>query len=380
MMGFVSDRTRTRLGRRRPYLLAGAVPLCLSMWYFFTAPSFGTNMGLAVWATLSLMAFNTFSTVLNIPYSSLTPELTSDYHEQSALNGFRFGFAICGTLIGAAAVQPLVGILGGGDIKRGWSLAGLVLGAVVTLTSLLAFFGTKEKPHSREELPKENFFATYKAVFSNRPFVILIFSYTLHLTAITLLQGIIVYYTKYIYRDEAMATPAMAMLLVVGLVFVPVSVLVSKRIGKKLTYPLFFAILAISTLGIFLFAHTVGKPFFYAVMVFGGAGIGFSLATPFAMVPDTVEWDAARTGSRKEGAYYGMWTFFAKLGAALAGLISGVILSAGGYIVDAVQSEPALLAIRLIIGPIPAAILVAGIILMHFYPLDEKTYESMGKH
>jgi GPH family glycoside/pentoside/hexuronide:cation symporter len=376
VMGYISDRTRTRLGRRRPYLLAGAVPMGLAMWLFFTAPGFTTSQtAILIWAALALMLFNTFSTVLNIPYSSLTPELTGDYHEQTSLNGFRFGFAVFGTLIGAAAVQPLVGLFGGA--RHGYSMTGLVLGALVTITSLRTFLGTKERPRSKEELPKENIFATYRAVFANKPYVILILTYMLHLVALTLLQGIIIYYTKYIYNDELMATPAMAMLLVVAMVFIPVSVAVSKRIGKKLTYQICFIILAIATCAIFFLGHMLGKPFFYAVMVFAGIGVGFNYVAPFAMVPDTVAYDAITTGSRKEGAYYGMWTFFSKIGSSLAMLISGLILSAGGYIADTVQAPSALMAIRLIIGPVPALVFVAAIILVHFYPLDEKTYEKL---
>jgi GPH family glycoside/pentoside/hexuronide:cation symporter len=375
LMGYISDRTNTRFGRRRPYLLAGAVPMGLALWFFFTAPGFTGTAALVIWATLALMLFNTFSTVLNIPYSSLTPELTGDYHEQTSLNGYRFGFAVIGTLIGAAAVQPLAELFGGG--ARGYSFTGLILGALVTLTSLLTFFGTKEQPRPKDKGPPEKLFATYKGVFSNRPFVILLSTYTLHLLALTLLQGIIIYYTKYVYHDAGMATPAMAMLLVVAMVFIPVSVLVSRRIGKKRTYQICFIILAASTTAIFFLGHVLGQPFFYAVMVFAGAGVGFNYVAPFAMVPDTIAYDAARTGSRKEGAYYGMWTFFSKIGASLAALLSGLILTAGGYVADAVQSPQALLAIRLIIGPVPAVIFVAAVVLVQMYPLDEKTYRQL---
>jgi GPH family glycoside/pentoside/hexuronide:cation symporter len=375
VMGFISDRTRTPLGRRRPYLLAGALPMGLSLWYFFTVPPFTSPAALLLWATLALMAFNTFSTVLNIPYSSLTPELTGDYHEQSSLNGYRFGFAVFGTLIGAAAVQPLVGLFA--TARQGYSVTGLILGALVTVTSLLTFLGTRERPRDPSAYPTGGFFATYRTVFANRPFVILITTYTLHLGALTLLQGIIIYYTKYVLHDAAMATPAMALLLVVAMVFIPVSVVVSRRIGKKRTYQICFVILALATGALFFLGHRLGAPFFYAVMVFAGIGVGFNYVAPFAMVPDTVAYDAARTGSRKEGAYYGMWTFFSKIGAALAGLCSGLILTAGGYVPDAAQTPGALLAIRLIIGPIPALIFLAAIFLVQLYPLDEEACRNL---
>jgi GPH family glycoside/pentoside/hexuronide:cation symporter len=376
-MGFISDRTKTPLGRRRPYLLAGAVPMGLAFWFFFTVPDVSGQTALALRAALALILFNTFSTILNIPYSSLTPELTSDYHEQTSLNGFRFGFAVFGTIIGAAAVQPLVGLFA--NPRRGYSMTGLILGCVVTFTSLLTFFGTKEKKRAKPALPPENIFKTYYEVFTNRPFVILVMTYMLHLTALTLLQGIIIYYTKYIYNNEAVATPAMALLLLVAMAFIPVSVIVAKKIGKRAVYQICFIILSIATVVIFFLGHVLGIRFFFAVMVFAGIGVGFNYVAPFAMVPDTVTYDELRTGRRKEGAYYGIWTFFSKLGASFAALLSGVILHAGGYIADAVQTDAALFAIRLIIGPIPAAVFVAAALLIRLYPLDEKACREMAE-
>ncbi|MDR0452126.1 MAG: MFS transporter [Treponema sp.] len=375
-MGFISDRTRTPLGRRRPYLLAGAIPMGLAFWFFFTVPNVSGQTALTVWAALALVLFNTFSTVLNVPYSSLTPELTGDYHEQTSLNGFRFGFAVFGTIIGAAAVQPLTGLFP--SPRQGYSMTGLILGGIVAVTSLLTFFGTREKKQAKAALPPEKFFKTYRAVFTNRPFVVLVTTYTLHITALTLLQGIIIYYTKYIYNNEAVATPAMAVLLLVAMAFIPVSVLVAKRIGKRAVYQICFIILSIATTVIFFLGHTLGIRFFFAVMVFAGIGVGFNYVAPFAMVPDTIAYDEARTGSRREGSYYGIWTFCSKIGSSLAALLSGLILQAGGYIADAAQPESALFAIRLIIGPVPAVVFIGAALLMRSYPLDEEACREIA--
>jgi GPH family glycoside/pentoside/hexuronide:cation symporter len=383
VMGYISDRTQSRWGRRRPYLLFGALPMMLTMWLFFTGPEIENPLALALWAILTLMLLNTASTVINIPYSSLTPELTDDYHERTSLNGYRFGCAVFGTIAGAAAVQPLVRIFASPAAadplldKRGFSVMGLILGAVMMGVTFLTFLGTREKPHTKKDFPTEGFFATYKAVFTNRPYVILLLTYALHLMGITFLQSILVYYTEYIYHRGDLTTPAMILLLVTAMIFIPVSVLVSKKIGKKLTYQICFVIIASAGMIIFFLGHILGPNFFLLLMVYAGIGVGFSYVSPFAMVPDTVEFDAVKTGERKEGAYYGMWTFTSKSGQALAVFISGLVLSGGGYIPGAVQSEGALLAIRLIIGPFPALILLAAFFLIRFYPLDETTYRKI---
>jgi GPH family glycoside/pentoside/hexuronide:cation symporter len=383
LMGYISDRTNSRWGRRRPYLLFGAIPLFLTMIFFFIKPDYLASSGaphpivLTVWAVIALMLLNTASTVINIPYSSLTPELTSDYHERTSLNGYRFGCAVFGTIIGAAAVQPIVGAFP--TRKAGFIAVGVLLGGIVAVTTLLTFFGTKECPHRKEDFPVKGFFTTYKEVFTNKPYLILLFTYALHLCAITFLQGILVYYTKYIYNNEGLATPAMVALLLVAMVFIPISVIVAKKIGKKLVYQICFLILGSTCLLIFFFGHTIGHNFFLGIMIYAGIGLGFSYVAPFAMVPDAVEYDAVKTGERKEGAYYGIWTFIAKVGQSLSVFLSGLILSAGGYIADAIQGDSSLFAIRLIIGPIPAAIFAVAIIVIRFYPLDEKTYNTLVK-
>jgi GPH family glycoside/pentoside/hexuronide:cation symporter len=201
MMGFISDRTLTRLGRRRPYILFGAIPMMLAMWFFFTAPPIGNPVLLTLWAVLALMLLNTASTVINVPYASLTPELTDDYHERTSLNGYRFGCAVFGTILGAAAVQPLTEFFAGpgkANAKFGWSMMGLTLGVITAIVTLLTFFGTREKHHTKKDLPTEGFFATYKVVFTNRPYVRLILTYALNMTGITFLQSILAYYTEYI--------------------------------------------------------------------------------------------------------------------------------------------------------------------------------------
>ncbi|QQO09544.1 MFS transporter [Breznakiella homolactica] len=375
VMGYISDRTRSRWGRRRPYLLFGAVPLFLTMWFFFTNPQIENPVLLTLWAALALMLLNTAYTVTNIPYSSLTPELTDDYHERTSLNGYRFGCAVFGTIIGAAAVQPIVDTFP--DKSKGFSAAGFILGLIMMAATLITFFGTKEKKHSPKDYPTEGFFSTYKAVFFNKPYVILLITYALNLMGLNFLQGILVYYTKYIYNREDITTIALVILLAVAMVCIPLSVLVSKKIGKKRTYQICFGVLASACAIIFFLGHILGPNFFLGLMVYAGIGVGFGYVAPFSMVPDTIEFDAVKTGARKEGAYYGMWTFVSKAGQALSIFFSGLILSLGGYVADGIQNSGAIMAIRLIIGPFPALVLIAAFILVQFYPIDEKTYQSI---
>lgn len=375
-IGYISDRTRSPWGRRRPYLLFGALPLFLAMWYFFSAPHFNTTAGGAFWAAMVLCLLNTAYSLVNIPYGALTPELTKDFKERTSLNGFRFSSAVIGTILGAAIVLPIVN-LAGGDKHRGFSYVGLIFGLIMAVTILITFFSVREPDHATMTISKEKFIATYLAVFKDRTYVRLLIVYACNLTGLTFVQTILVYYFKYLYRNEGMTTIAMIMLLVTAMFCIPISVLVAKKIGKKRTYQLALGILAISCMVIYSLGHILGMNFTLGVMLFAGIGIGFGYVPPFAMLPDVVEVDAIKSKTRKEGAYYGMWTFTAQLGVALATALAGTFLGWAGFVADAAQNPAALLTIRLIIGPIPSIIFIAGILLINRYPLDEKTYDAL---
>ncbi|MDR2049921.1 MAG: glycoside-pentoside-hexuronide (GPH):cation symporter [Treponema sp.] len=384
-MGYISDRTATRWGRRRPYLLFGAAPMMLSMWFFFTRPSIANPALLFLWAVFALMLLNTAATVINVPYSSLTPELTSDYHEKTSLNGYRFGCAVFGTMIGAAAALPLVQffaitgrrVFAESGTDKGWSVTGLFLGAIMALTALLTFFNTREKRRPGSAFPSDGFFSTYREVFTNRSFVRLLAAYALHIIGITFVQSILSYYTEYVYQRPDLTPLAMFILLLTAMIFIPVSVLVSKRLGKKRTYQICFVILASGCMIVFLLGRLLGPWFFLGLMAYAGAGVGFSYVSPWAMVPDTIEFDAARSGERKEGAYYGIWTFVSKLGTSLSVFVSGFILDLGGYAANMRQGEKALSAITVLIGPIPAFVFIAALFCIQFYTLDEDKYRKI---
>ncbi len=373
LMGFVSDRTKTRFGRRRPYLLFGSLPLFACMWWFFSAPEFSTPTGGVLWVVLVLCLLNTAYTVVNIPYGSLTPELTQDYTERNSLNGFRFSFAVVGTILGAAIVLPIVS-LAGGNTRLGFSYVGFVFGLVMALSMLTTFLAVREQDRSCEAPLTERFFETFVHVFRNGMYVRLLIVYACNLTGITFVQSILVYYFKYLYHNEEMTTIAMICLLVTAMVCIPLSVVIAKITGKKRLYQLALGIISLGCIAIFLFGHILGMYYTLGVMIFAGIGIGLSYVPPFSMLPDVIEVDAVRTSQRKEGAYYGMWTFVSKIGIALAPALVGVVLAISGFIPDKTQSPETLLAIRILIGPIPLAIFIAAILVIERYPLDEKSY------
>ena len=142
LMGYISDRTRTRWGRRRPYLFGGAFPLFACMILMFSTPELDSQKGLFLYVTVVFCLLSISYTLVNIPYGALTPELTDDFHEQTSLNGFRMSFAVIGTLIGAGAALPIINALP--NERAGYQAMGIVFGAVMFVSAMITFFSVKE--------------------------------------------------------------------------------------------------------------------------------------------------------------------------------------------------------------------------------------------
>ena len=383
MAGYLSDRTKSRLGRRRPWMLYGSIPLFITMILMFTNPSLFSGTGfnpadeqtfLFIWATVLFCLLCTAYTAVNIPYNSLTPELTQDYHERTSLNGYRFGFAVIGSLLGAGASLPIV--MAFPDKNTGFAAMGFIFGAIMLITALVTVFKVRE-PGITVEISNKSFFKTYLKVFRNRPYILILLTYALHITGLTVVMGVAIYYFKYIHKDESQTTVAMLILLLTAMAFIPISVMLSKKIGKKLVYGIGMSIFAVGILILFGFGHSYPVSFSFIVMFFTGIGFGFTYAMPYAIVPDAVEYDYLLTGERTEGAFYGIWTFGIKMGQALALAISGTVLSLFGYMPDVAQTESSLLGIRLLLGPIPAAILALSLVTLYLYPINEKRYNEI---
>jgi len=380
VIGYLSDKTATKMGRRRPFMLAGAIPLFIAMIIMFTNPALVIGSGISqgtlfVYALIVYIILCTAYSTVNVPYYSWSPELTSDYHERTSLNGFRSGFAFFGSLLGAGAALPIVALAQ--DKSMGFVLMGLIFGGVMLASILTTVFTVKE-PSNLKPAKSLGFWKTYLEVFKNKPYVLILLTYIINFTGITIVSGIAIYYFKYILGAENMATYAMLILLGSAALFIPVSVLISNKMGKKLVYSAAFIIMAATLMVLFFFGHTQGITFTLIVMFFMGIGLGFTYVPPYAIVADAIEYDYLRTGERREGAFFGIWTWGLKIGQALAVFVMGITLEAMGYVANAMpQAANAQLGIRLFLGPISAAVFILAAVILYFYPLNEKRYKEV---
>jgi GPH family glycoside/pentoside/hexuronide:cation symporter len=375
VIGYLSDRTRTRMGRRRPWLLLAALPFAITFALMFRNPGFSSQTALFVWTLLSFIALSTAYPCANIPYNSLLPDLTRDFDERTSVTGYKTVFAVAGTLIGAGAAVPLIGLFA--DKNAGYFGMGIIFGVLILISVLSPFFAVKEPPLP-VTIPKQGIFSTYRDAFGNRPFVLILVVWMLNTVGVGVVMASMIYYFKYIFLNEQLITPILLVLVLTAVIFVPITVRISEKIGKRETYIIGMSIAAVAILTFSFVAHHIGVVYSGVIIFFAGIGFSTHYILPWSIIPDTIEYDYSRCGTRREGIYYGLWVFVIKVGGALSGFIVGFMLDAFGYIPNLIpQPELPLLGIRLLIGPLTAVFFIAANIVLWFYPINRKAYDEI---
>ncbi len=373
-IGYFSDRTKSRWGRRRVYILFFAIPFGIAFVLMFRNPGIEAQAGKFIWTLLTYIFFCTVYSFTNIPYNALLPEMTADYNERTNIAGFKQGFAVIGTLLGAGAAMPIMALFA--NRTAGFVGMSAIFGLLAALSLMVTFFSVRE-PKLEVKPQSGNVLTALKDAFTNKPYLILLGTWFLNSTAVAIMQSMLIYYYKYVFGDEAAVTLAMIFLLVFTMITLPLWVWLCKKLGKKLAYILGMTLTLASVVCFAFFADKLGPSL--ALIFMGLAGVGFAshYVAPWAMAPDTIEYGYSKSGVRREGIYYSIWTFVIALGGALAGFLVGHGLDLFGYVPDAVQSARSVLGIRLLIGILPAVIILLGNLLLAFYPLTQQRYNEV---
>lgn len=383
IIGVLSDRVHTRWGRRRPWFLFGAIPFGLTFFLLFQVPNLGDAGKFWYYLIVSLMLDTAF-TVVNVPYTALTPELSRDYDERTSLNSYRFAFSIGSGLIAAVVHPIIVGAVkaSGGSEEMGYVISAAVWAVVATVPFFFAFWGTYERHTIEEEAPMP-FFEGLKMTFSNRAFRYVTGIYLLSWLVVQTVATILVYYLTYWMRQPDLVPAVILAVQGSALIWLFIWTAISRRVGKKGVY--FRGMIFWIAVAFLLFAVQPSWPS-WAIIVLGalaGVGVATAYLVPWSMLPDVIELDELETGKRREGAYYGFFVLLQKVGLAVGLFLVSQALALAGYITPPpgttapiVQPDSALLAIRLMIGPIPAVILAAGILLVYLFPITKEQHEE----
>ena len=376
LIGHISDRTRSRWGRRRPFLLFGALPFALAFLLLWLRPPFESQVALAIYYAIAYVLFDSAATFVYMPYYALTPELTSNYDERTGLTTFRMFFSILGSLI--AFTIPLM-IIGSFNPQNAGRV--LLMGAIFALASalplLIVFFGTRERPEFLK-LEQPGLGESLKAAAKNRPFIFGMVIFLLTWVSIDILQTTLLYFLKYVVQREADSDLIMAVIFVTAMLVLPFWEFASRKWNKRKAYAAGIAFWAVVQIVLISLNASAALPLILFLCVLAGIGVSAAHVLPWSILPDAIEWDEWQTGERHEGMFYSLVTLAQKVASSVAIPLILLILQVTGYVpTSAVQPPGALLGIRLAIGPIPALLLACGIAFAIFYPLDRESHQRI---
>jgi GPH family glycoside/pentoside/hexuronide:cation symporter len=378
LIGHLSDRTRTRWGRRRPFLLFGALPFGLAfilMWY---RPPFESQIALAAYYAFVYVLYDAAATFVYMPYFSLTPELTDDYDERTSLTSYRMFYSILGGLIAFTVPLMIVGTFNPENASR-VLLMGTIFGLGSAMPLILVFFFTRERKDFTV-LEKPKLVESLKAAFKNRPFVFGAVIYLLTWICMDILQTVLLFFIKHVLRLESMSDLIMALIFVTAMFALPLWEYISRRYNKRLAYAFGIAFWAVVQILLITVSPSVPVAVIYFLCIMAGIGISAAHVLPWAILPDAVEWDEYQTGERHEGMFYSLVTLMGKVASSVAIPLTALMLDLTHYVPNAVQQpDSAILGIRLLVGPIPAVFLTIGIIFALKYPLDRVQFSNVVK-
>ena len=398
MVGTLTDRVRSRWGRRRPFLLFFAIPYGASFLLFWWAPPIENQVLLAAVVCLAFILADSLQTLVYVPYISLLPEIVPEYDERTTLTGFRMFFNLLASLTTAVAAPAIVDsiLASGGTQQQGYMLIASLFGGIAALPFLLIFATVRERNRSEEEQKREQetpFLTAVQTAWSNIPFRFATVLYMLNWITFDLVGLSLPFFLTYwVARgnllEKAFGLPiestVFALLLVTSLTVLPFWVWLSHRLSKRNAYIAGMGFWAVVQL--LIFSIQPGQVNYVLVLaVMAGISVSSAHVLPDAIFPDVIEWDELRTGRRQEGIYYGVMNFVRKTTGALAIFIALQVLGWFGY-----QSPPegatffqqpasALGAIRFLIGPLGTLLLFSAITMAWFYPLTRERHARIRK-
>jgi GPH family glycoside/pentoside/hexuronide:cation symporter len=371
IMGWLTDRTTSRFGKRRVFMFFGAIPLGISIALLWFVPPGLSSLWMFVWIALTFMLFDTCWTLTNVPYYALTSELTDDYDERSSLTAYRMVMAVPAYLVGAALTPAIVGMFA---LQRtGYGFIGIAYGALAAIALIASAAGIRERKEISEKTSETPPWKSLWITFQNKAFVRLLIAYIIVNLSFALIKTLMAYFLEY-QLDMAVET---TMVMGLMLVCVTASLFVWKKISEKIDKgPVYAAGMFIGALavGLTIFLPHEKTNLIYVIAVLAGFGFGAQWIFPWAMVADVVDLDRLKTGEQRSGMYYGVWGLVTKLSEALALAGTGWILTGFGYVANVEQTELARLGIRLFFGPVPAVLILIALPLLIWYPITRKSH------
>lgn len=376
VMGIISDRTRSRWGRRRPYLLAGSVLCAVTFVMLFSVPVFDSPNVVILYMGALLILFATAYTLFNVAHLAMPVEMTANNQERSQMFSYRAGAIGLGTILGGFLGPIIIEANGGG--REGHAVMSWFLGTLIFVTMLACFLLTAKAPFRAPQIThKYSFIEKLRSAASNRPFIFLLSAKMFVLMTSAMNTGTVAFFTGRVLQlpDRWLGfyflTYGASLLL-----SQPVWLKIIRMLGKRKVYLITALVYAPVSASWMLADSSEHAVFFFVRVVLIGAMTGAILLASQSMLPDVIEYDHRRTGLTREGLFAGVYTTVEKFASAIGIAIAGAVLGAMGYIASTggqsvVQPQSAITGIYWCFALIPAGFIAFSCVFMAMYDLTE---------
>ncbi len=389
IMGMIADRTNTRWGKFRPYLLWLAVPFAISGVLVFTTPNF-SETGKIIWAYSTFILIMVLYTAINIPYTALMGVISPNSQDRTAVSSMKFIFAFGAGILVSATLLPMTKYLGGGNDQQGWQYAFIVYGIAAVIFFLITFKGTRERvspPPTQKSSIKQDIYE----LVTNKPWLILLATTLTFVLFVAIRSSVTAHYFKYFIDRQTLTLPFLGTRTysfetlvsaynTIGqfssLLGVIIVLWVSTKLGKKKTFILFF-IIAIFSTGSLYFLTVEQLGLIYFLQITGSITGGPLSVLLWAMYADTADYGEWVRGRRATGLVFSASTMSQKFGWAIAAFISLNLMAGVGFEPNVIQTAESLRGLLLLFSLIPALIGIVALLIYLTYPLNEARVKQM---
>jgi GPH family glycoside/pentoside/hexuronide:cation symporter len=372
--GYLSDRSRARIGRRRAWMLASALPLALFFTLTWSPPPALEGLWLGVWMAVAVFGFFTSETILLIPHAALGAELSPSYHERTRIFGIRSMVAVAGSLLALVGLQ----LLTTSESPRAAGFGVALAISIFTAASIVwAVARLRERPDLQGRGPG-NALSAYADVARNPHARLLLVVFLIESLGAATLGVLTPYMTDYVVGRPELTAPIVLAYFLPVVVFTPLWIRLSRRFGKKRLWVFSMAITTLAFSGLFFVGPGMpGVVLLVACGVLGGIGGSCGQVVGPSIQADVIDWDEHRTGQRKEGVYFAAWNFVRKAAFGIVAMLLGTTLSWIGFAPNQPQSDETLLALRVLFGLFPGASYLVGTLLFLRFGFNEREHAEL---